>query len=97
MAAFLDLVSTHAGPDLRFEELEVRADCASAGRSIRELRISSTTGALIVALRKSDGTFDTTPKPDARIEIGDIVIAIGTAAELSALEELFATQEHVAR
>ncbi len=89
VAAFLDLVSTHAGPDLRFEEIEVRPECASAGRTIRELRISSETGALIVALRKLDGTFDTTPKPDERIEAGDVLIAIGTASELLALEELF--------
>ena len=97
VAAFLDLVSTHAGPDLRFEEIEVRGDCVSAGQTIRELRISSVTGALIVALRKSDGTFDTTPKPDARIEVGDVLIAIGTASELLALEELFATSDSVAK
>jgi len=88
VAAFLDLVSTHAGPDLHFEELEVPPG-PSAGRTIRELRVSSTTGALIVALRKLDGTFDTTPKPDERIEAGDVLIAIGTASELLALEELF--------
>ena len=90
VAAFLDLVSTHAGPDLRFEEIEVAAACPSAGRTIRELRVSSVTGALIVALRKQDGSFDTTPRPDVRIEAGDVLIAIGTATELSALEELFA-------
>jgi voltage-gated potassium channel len=89
VAAFLDLVSTHTGPDLHFEELEVPAGCPSAGRTIRELRVSSTTGALIVALRKLDGTFDTTPKPDERIDAGDVLIAIGTASELLALEELF--------
>jgi voltage-gated potassium channel len=91
VAAFLDLVSSRGGPDLHFEEIEVRAECVSAGKTIRELRISSTTGALIVALRKHDGSFDTTPKPDARIDVGDVVIAIGTASELLALEELFAS------
>ncbi|HWB21365.1 MAG TPA: NAD-binding protein [Gaiellaceae bacterium] len=91
VAAFLDLVSTRGGPDLHFEEIEVHAGCISAGKTIRELRISSTTGALIVALRKADDTFDTTPKPDARIEVGDVVIAIGTASELLALEGLFAS------
>jgi voltage-gated potassium channel len=96
VAAFLELVSTHGGPDLRFEEIEVRSDCTSAGRTIRELRISSVTGALVVALRKADGTFDTTPKPDVRIDAGDVLIAIGTASELLALEELFATQATVA-
>jgi voltage-gated potassium channel len=90
IAAFLDLVSSHGGPDLRFEELEVRADCASAGRTIRELRIQSETGAVVIAMRKPDGSFDVTPSPDAAVEVGDTLIAIGTASELRALEDLFA-------
>ena len=90
IAAFLELVSSHAGPDLRFEELEVRSDCANAGKSIGDLAIQSTTGAVVIALRKSDGSFDVTPTPDQVVEAGDVVIAIGTEPELRALEDLFA-------
>jgi voltage-gated potassium channel len=89
VAAFLELVSSHGGPDLRFEELEVRAGSPQAGRTIREIRIRSTTGAVVIALRKPDGTFDVTPNPDETIDSGDVVIAIGTEDELRALEELF--------
>ena len=92
VAAFLELVSSHAGPDLRFEEIEVAADCPQAGRTIRELRIRSTTGAVVIALRKPDGTFDVTPNPDVTIEAGDVLIAIGTEPELKALEDLFAPE-----
>ena len=89
ISAFLDIVSSHGGPDMRFEEIEVTASCAQAGRSIRELRVRRGTGALIVALRKGDGSFDTTPDPDARLEIGDVMIVVGTAEELRRVEELF--------
>jgi K+/H+ antiporter YhaU regulatory subunit KhtT len=51
---------------------------------------------VIVALRKGDGTFDTTPDPEAVLEVGDVMIAVGTAAELRRLEELFAPRETVA-
>ena len=95
VAAFLEIVSSHAGPDLRFEEIEVRRECGQAGRSIRELRIRKETGAMIVALRKPDGSFDTTPNPDVRIEVGDVLIAIGTEPELQLLEEMFAGREGV--
>ncbi len=95
VAAFLDIVSSHAGPDMRFEEIEVHGDCGQAGRSIRELRIRKQTGAMIVALRKPDGSFDTTPNPDVRIEVGDVLIAIGTEPELQALEEMFARRDGV--
>jgi voltage-gated potassium channel len=89
VAAFLELVSSHAGPDLRFEEIEVSADCAQVGRTIRELRIRSTTGAVVIALRKPDGSFDVTPSPDVAIGVGDVLITIGTEPELKALEDLF--------
>jgi voltage-gated potassium channel len=92
VAAFLELVSSHAGPDLRFEEIEVHRDCPQAGRSIRELAIRRTTGAVVIALRKPDGRFEITPNPDEPIEIGDVVIAIGTAPELQALEDVFSTR-----
>jgi voltage-gated potassium channel len=92
VAAFLELVSSHSGPDLRFEEIEVRADCPQAGSTIRELAIRRVTGAVVIALRKPDGRFEITPNPDERIEIGDVVIAIGTEPELQALEEIFSTR-----
>jgi voltage-gated potassium channel len=96
VAAFLDIVSTHAGPELRFEEIVVTAACGQSGKSIRDLRIRHDTGALVVGLRKTDGTFDTTPDPDSRLEEGDVLIAVGTESELRALEELFAPRETVA-
>jgi voltage-gated potassium channel len=90
VAAFLELVSSHTGPDLRFEEIVVTEGCPQAGRTIREIRIRSTTGAVVIALRKPDGTFDVTPNPDETIDVGDVVIAIGTEPELKLLEDLFA-------
>ena len=96
VAAFLDIVSTSGGPELRFEEIEVDETCEHAGQSIRDLRIREVTGAMIVALRKRDGTFDTTPDPDATLDVGDVIIAAGTPDELRRLEELFAPREAVA-
>jgi voltage-gated potassium channel len=96
VAAFLDIVSTSGGPDLLFEEIEVKESCPQAGKTIRDLRIREQTGAMIVALRKRDGTFDTTPEPDARLDVGDVMIAAGTPEELRRLEELFAPAEAVA-
>jgi voltage-gated potassium channel len=96
VAAFLDIVSTSGGPELRFEEIEVQESCGHAGKSIRDLRIREATGAMIVALRKADGTFDTTPTPDAVLDVGDVMIAAGTPDELRRLEELFAPREAVA-
>jgi voltage-gated potassium channel len=97
VSAFLDIVSRHGGPDLRFEEIEITKTCPQAGRTIRETRVRHETGALIVALRKADGSFDTTPDPDAVLDEADVLIAVGTDQELRALEELFAPTEALAR
>jgi voltage-gated potassium channel len=88
--SFLDAVTTAAGPDLHMAEIEVHESCANAGRSIRDVRVRHETGAIVVALRKRDGTFDTTPEPDAVLDPGDVIVGVGTTQELQRLEDLFA-------
>lgn len=90
VTAFIDTVTTATGPDLHMAEIEVDATCPSAGRSIRDLRVRHETGAIIVALRKRDGTFDTTPEPDVTLDAGDVIVGVGTSDELQRLEDLFA-------
>jgi voltage-gated potassium channel len=96
VTAFLDAVTTATGPDLQLAEIEVRETCAAAGKTIRELRIRHETGAIVISLRKPDGSFDTTPEPDTPIETGDVLIGVGSPDEISALEDLFAPRETVA-
>jgi voltage-gated potassium channel len=96
VAAFLEVVSVTGGADLQYEEIVVTEASGQSGKTIRELRIRHETGAVIVALRKEDGTFDTTPDPDAVLETGDVMIAAGSGDELRLLEELFAPREPVA-
>jgi voltage-gated potassium channel len=96
VAAFLDIVTSAGGPDLQMEEIEITAQSPNARKSIRALRIGRETGALVVALRKPDGSFDTTPSADAVIEPGDVLIAVGTASELQSLEEMFDPRQTVA-
>lgn len=87
---FLETVATSTGPDLHLAEIEIDAGCENAGRTIRDLRVRHLTGAIIVALRKKDGTFDTTPEPEATLAPGDVIVAVGTSDELRKLEDLFA-------
>jgi voltage-gated potassium channel len=96
VAAFLDIVTSAGGPDLRLEEIEVTDASGKAGSSIRKLGVRRETGALIIALRRRDGSFDATPSPDTVLETGDVVIAVGNDAELQALEELFKPRERIA-
>ena len=90
VTAFLDAVTTATGPDLHMAEIEVHRTCLQAGKTIRDIRVRHETGAIIIALRKRDGTFDTTPEPDVAIEPGDVIVGVGTSDELQRLEDLFA-------
>jgi voltage-gated potassium channel len=97
VAAFLDVASAAGGPEFQFEEIEVKVESERAGSSIRDLRVREHTGAMIIGLRKHDGTFDTTPSPDSVFDVGDVMIGVGTPEELRALEELFAPKQTVGR
>jgi len=95
VADFLDVVATAGGaaPDLRFEEIEVTAECGHALSTIGELRLHERTGAMIVAVRKLDGSFEVTPADDVVLAEGEVVIGVGTAAEIERLEDFFAPRE----
>jgi voltage-gated potassium channel len=61
---FLDIV-THGEQriEFRLEEFEVPEDSSIADRTIGELRIGERTGAMILATRNKEGTFDPPPQP----------------------------------
>jgi voltage-gated potassium channel len=88
--SFLDVVTSASGPDLHMVEIQVTENCSNAGKTIRDARVRADTGAIIVALRHRDGSFDTTPEPDALIEPGAVIVGVGTTEELQRLEDLFA-------
>jgi voltage-gated potassium channel len=85
---FLDVVMHDRNLQFRLEEVVVPPGSAIAGRSIRDAHLRDRTGALVLALRESDGAFNTNPSPDTTIAAGHVLIAIGTPDELAALERM---------
>ena len=85
---FLDVVMHDRDIEFRLEEVTVPATSAIAGHTLREAQIRDLTGALVLAVREPLGAFSTNPSPDSRISGGQILIAIGTPGELSALATL---------
>ena len=87
VAEFLDVVMHDGSLEFRLEELEVPVGSSLAGRSLRDSRIRDATGALVLAIREMDGRFTTNPDPSTVLSAGQVVIAIGTDAQLTALAE----------
>ena len=71
--------------DYRMEEIEVSAPCEGIGKTVEQVRGDS----VIVALRRTDGRLEPQPAPQAVIDEGDMVVAIGTPASLERLEGVF--------
>ncbi|HEX2016933.1 MAG TPA: TrkA family potassium uptake protein [Solirubrobacteraceae bacterium] len=71
--------------EYRMEEIAVTAGCIGVNQTIGDIR----GGSMIVALRRSDGTFQPQPPAEAVLEAGDILMAMGTPRTLDRLEALF--------
>lgn len=86
---FLDVV-THGkeGIEFRLEEFGVPKESPLANCTIGQLQIGEKTGAMILAIRSSEGTFDTTPSAQDRIVPGDTLIVLGTREQVGRLETL---------
>ena len=87
---FVDVVMHDGTLEFRLAELTVSARSFLSGSTIRAAHLRDRTGALVLAIRRSGGVFVTNPSPEDMIEAGDILISVGTADQLTALEEFAA-------
>jgi voltage-gated potassium channel len=85
---FLDVVMHDRDIEFRLEEVTIAPSSPIVGDTLRGAQIRARTGALVLALRAEDGEFSTNPSPETRLGGGQVLIAIGTPAELSALTDL---------
>ena len=95
VADFLDVVMHDGSLEFRLAEVEVHAGSPVAGLSLRDAHLRDRTGALVLAMRDGAGSFRTNPTPDTVIEAGEVLIAIGTTAQLKALRA--EVENHLAR
>jgi voltage-gated potassium channel len=95
VTAFLSALAG-GDPALSFEEIAVAASCDAAGQTIGELEVRERTGATVVAVRKAEGSFHTSPSKDTLLESGDVLVGVGSPDEIRRLEELFQPRHTVA-
>lgn len=72
-------------PEYRMEEIVVGAGSSGEGSSVADVQ----GGAIVVALRRPDGSSVAQPAPDTPLCAGDILVALGTPRTLDRLEQLF--------
>ena len=88
VAEFVDVVMHERSLEFQMREFLVEEHSPLAGRTLREGNIRERSGALILALRDTDGAFTTNPTGDTVIHPGHVIIAVGTEHDFKLLLEL---------
>ncbi len=86
---FVDGIISGADRQLYMEEyLLDPAVCPCVGKTIQQANLRSHTGALVLAIRRLDGTLIGGPNADTMLKPGDTLICMGTAEQLRDLNQI---------
>jgi len=85
---FMQVATSAEGMDIRIEELEVKEGSSISGSTLKECEIRLRVGVIVLGIHKKTGQMLFTPPPDAKMEPGDTLIAIGKREDLEKLEKL---------
>ncbi|HEX4998820.1 MAG TPA: potassium channel protein [Terriglobia bacterium] len=88
--SFLDVASAFAGNgDLAIETEQIHVSSASSlcGQTLEGSRMRQNYGVIVLALKKADGAMRFNPDGSARIEPGDVLIAMGERAQFKRIAE----------
>jgi len=85
---FLDLMLRDKDTTLRVEEATVARGSHLDGKPLEEGEISRRTGALLVAVRKPDDTFEFNPPRGRKFCAGEVLVAIGNPDQIKSLRKL---------
>src|SRR5438132_4398834 len=88
--AMVDVLDSlhHAEAGIGVEEMVVSPGTPAVGKTLDDIGLFGPDTARVLALRKRDGTVNVNPPPDARLDDGDLVIALGTEDQLFASASL---------
>jgi voltage-gated potassium channel len=85
---FFDLV-THGGHvDFKLFEITIPEGSKFVNQTIKESNIRGTTGVAVLAIKKTDGTFNLQPQASSKIDKDDILVLLGTQEQFERLGEL---------
>jgi len=86
---FVDGILSGADRSFYMEEYMLDPEiCTCVGQTLREARLRSQSGALVLAIRRSDGTLVAGPTGETRLMPKDLLICMGTAEQLRSLNRV---------
>jgi voltage-gated potassium channel len=86
---FVDGILTGADRSFYMEEFLILPEtCPCIGQTLTEAGLRSQSGALVLAIRRTDGTLISGPTADTLLLAGDLLICMGTAEQLRQLNQI---------
>ncbi|MBF2014713.1 MAG: potassium channel protein [Rivularia sp. T60_A2020_040] len=86
---FVDGIISGRGRELYMEEVLIDHNtCPFVGQSLGQARLRGQTGALVLAIRRANGELIGGPTADTILMSGDVMISMGTAEQLRALNKI---------
>lgn len=86
---FMDGVLTGSDRSFYLEEFLLDVQTSPVvGKTLREARLRLQSGALVLAIRRTDGTFIAGPTGETDLVAGDVLICMGTAEQLRHLNRI---------
>jgi voltage-gated potassium channel len=86
---FVDGILTGTDRAFYLEEVLIEPQaCPIVGQTLREAKLRSQTGALVLAIRRADGTLIAGPTGDTPLLPGDLLICMGTAEQIRELNRI---------
>ncbi len=85
---FLDLVSHGGQVEFSLHEMAISEHSPLVGKSLEQADIRGKSGALVLAIRNADESFNLQPKASSKIEMGCILVVLGTQEQIENLEKM---------
>jgi len=85
---FLDMVMHGESLEFSLSEITVPDTSSLLNKTLSEAKIREKSGALVIAIRKVDGSFNLQPQSSSTIEKRDIFVVIGTQEQVGLLDNM---------
>ncbi|NEO73791.1 potassium channel protein [Moorena sp. SIO3H5] len=86
---FVDGILTGTDRSFYMEEFLLDPEtCPCVGKTLRDARLRSQTGAMVLAIRRDSGRLIAGPDGDTKLMSGDLLICMGTADQLRELNQI---------
>jgi voltage-gated potassium channel len=85
---FLDTAMYSESLELEIGEVTVSPRSEFINKKLRDSGIREQSGANVIAIRSMGGTLRTSPAPDMEVRQGDVLIVVGTPAQLEVLQRI---------